>query len=101
MADHALGRPVTTSAPPTWGDAWVSVTLRQASTLKRSEAYLPGWRATAVNAKTGKVVELTVDRARTDRKSGRAKGHVGDPLPLPRALHRGQRRRVGQRRSAC
>ncbi len=46
-----------------WGDAWVSVTLNTASALDRSEAYLPGWRATAVNQITGKVVQLNVMRA--------------------------------------
>jgi hypothetical protein len=45
-----------------WGDAWVSVKLHQASALDRSEAYLPGWRATAVNQKTGRVIELSVER---------------------------------------
>ncbi|MGC2485385.1 MAG: hypothetical protein WA359_03965 [Acidimicrobiales bacterium] len=45
-----------------WGDAWVSVTLQHASALDRSEAYLPGWRATAVNQTTGKVLQLSVER---------------------------------------
>jgi hypothetical protein len=46
-----------------WGDAWVSVTLNAASALERSEAYLPGWRATAVNVATGKTEQLKVMRA--------------------------------------
>jgi UDP-2,3-diacylglucosamine pyrophosphatase LpxH len=46
-----------------WGDAWVSVILNSASALERSEAYLPGWRATAVNDTTGKVEQLKVMRA--------------------------------------
>jgi hypothetical protein len=46
-----------------WGDAWVSVTLHRASALERSEAFLPGWRATAVNDATGKVEQLKVTRA--------------------------------------
>ncbi len=45
-----------------WGDAWVSVALTKPSALDRSEAYLPGWRATAVNQTTGKVVQLNVER---------------------------------------
>ncbi len=49
------------SAP--WGDTWISVTLKKSSVLDRSEAYLPGWRATAVNDSTGRVVNLTVHRA--------------------------------------
>jgi hypothetical protein len=54
---------VTNIRTAAWGDAWVSVTLTKASALERSEAYLPGWRATAVNSKTGQTVELTVTRA--------------------------------------
>ena len=46
-----------------WGDAWVSVTLHRASALERSEAFLPGWRATAVNDTTGQVKQLKVTRA--------------------------------------
>jgi hypothetical protein len=46
----------------TWGDTWVSVEVSQTSTLKRSEAYLPGWRATALNDVTNKTVQLKVDR---------------------------------------
>jgi hypothetical protein len=46
-----------------WGDSWVSVTLNAPGALERSEAYLPGWRATAVNATTGKVEQLKVMRA--------------------------------------
>lgn len=46
-----------------WGDAWVSVTLNSPSALERSEAYLPGWRATAVNDATGKLEQLKVVRA--------------------------------------
>ncbi|HWD97137.1 MAG TPA: hypothetical protein VG246_12020 [Acidimicrobiales bacterium] len=54
---------VTNIRTAAWGDAWVSVALTKASTLERSEAYLPGWRATAVNSTTGRVVQLTVHRA--------------------------------------
>ena len=54
---------VTNIRTATWGDAWVSVSLAKASVLERSEAYLPGWRATAVNDVTGKTVQLKVSRA--------------------------------------
>jgi hypothetical protein len=54
---------VTNVRTALWGDAWVSVTLNTASVLERSEAYLPGWRATAVNDITGKVEQLKVMRA--------------------------------------
>ena len=54
---------VTSIRTASWGDTWVSVTLAKASALERSEAYLPGWRATAVNDVTGKTVQLKVSRA--------------------------------------
>jgi hypothetical protein len=54
---------VTNIRTATWGDAWVSVTLTKAGALERSEAYLPGWRATAVNDVTSKTVQLKVSRA--------------------------------------
>ncbi len=53
---------VTNIRTAIWGDAWVTVTLTKASALDRSEAYLPGWRATAVNQTTGRVVQLNVQR---------------------------------------
>jgi hypothetical protein len=56
------GGQVTKIVNSTWGDTWVSVNVSQTSTLKRSEAYLPGWRATALNDVTGKTVQLKVDR---------------------------------------
>lgn len=45
-----------------WGDAWVSVTATKPVVLVRSMAYLPGWRATAVNDETGQKVALPVTR---------------------------------------
>ncbi|MGH3732584.1 MAG: hypothetical protein ACRDVC_04300 [Acidimicrobiales bacterium] len=54
---------VTNIRTAPWGDAWVSVTLTKASALERSEAYLPGWRATAVNNVTHQVDQLKVTRA--------------------------------------
>jgi hypothetical protein len=45
-----------------WGDTWVSVALTKSSVLERSEAYLPGWRATALNTTTGASVNLNVHR---------------------------------------
>jgi len=45
-----------------WGDTWVNVSVKKSSVLERSEAYLPGWRATAVNATTGRAVDLSVYR---------------------------------------
>ena len=46
-----------------WGDSWASVQTTAPVTLVRSTAYLPGWRATALNITTGRSVELTVRRS--------------------------------------
>jgi len=61
LTSLANGR-VTKIRSASWGDTWVSVTLQRSSVLERSEAYLPGWRATAVNTTTGRVVNLSVYR---------------------------------------
>jgi len=45
-----------------WGDTWVDVNASSAVTLVRSMDYLPGWRATAVNLKSGKSQSLKVTR---------------------------------------
>jgi hypothetical protein len=45
-----------------WGDTWVDVNAHSAVTLVRSMDYLPGWRATAVNMKTGTSEALKVTR---------------------------------------
>ena len=44
------------------GDTWVSVHAYEPVTLVRSMAYLPGWRATALNTTTGKSEALKVSR---------------------------------------
>jgi hypothetical protein len=46
-----------------WGDSWVSVKAAEPVTLVRSMAYLPGWRATALNERTGASVTLTVSHS--------------------------------------
>jgi hypothetical protein len=43
-----------------YGDEWVEVQATSAVTLVRSMAYLPGWRATALNNETGKSEALKV-----------------------------------------
>jgi hypothetical protein len=45
-----------------YGDTWVTVHATSPVTLVRSMAYLPGWRATALNTRTGKSVALKVTR---------------------------------------
>ncbi|HEY7931872.1 MAG TPA: hypothetical protein VIC81_06380 [Acidimicrobiales bacterium] len=53
---------VTSITTSPWGDAWITVHAARTSVLERSEAYLPGWRASAVNASNGTHVALTVAR---------------------------------------
>ncbi len=60
IARGASGRVTHVRVAP-WGDSWVSVTSTRATTVLRSSAYLPGWRASAVSA-TGGTRELTVTR---------------------------------------
>jgi hypothetical protein len=62
LTSPSSGR-VTKIRSASWGDTWVSVSLNTATVLERSEAYLPGWRATALNATTGKSVQLKVHRS--------------------------------------
>ena len=65
--DWLYGAPATSRITAiknaTWGDTWVSVTTKVPAVLVRSEAYLPGWRATALNTLTGQSVALNVDRS--------------------------------------
>ena len=60
-ANHAGA--VTSVRTSQWGDAWVNVRTTRPRVLERSEAYLPGWRATAHNVVTGANLELKVERA--------------------------------------
>ena len=83
---------VTNIRTALWGDAWVSVTLNTASVLERSEAYLPGWRATAVNDITGKVEQLKVMRAGLIEKVDVPQGKWVSSLSLSRALYRSEYR---------
>jgi hypothetical protein len=45
-----------------YGDTWADVRATSPVTLVRSMAYLPGWRATALNTTTGKSEALKVSR---------------------------------------
>ena len=55
--------PVTNRVEKIWGDEWVTVQGgSQEVALVRSSAWLPGWRATAVNEATGQSKALTVKR---------------------------------------
>jgi hypothetical protein len=57
-----IGR-ITSIRSASWGDSWVGVTTSGPVVLKRSESFLPGWRATALNEKTGQSLDLSVTRS--------------------------------------
>lgn len=46
-----------------WGDSWVTIVATHPTIVKRSMEWIPGWRATAVNLRTGKNVKLHVVRS--------------------------------------
>ncbi len=46
-----------------WGDSWITVRAAHRTVLKRSQAWLAGWRATARNTVSGKVLSLDVVRS--------------------------------------
>jgi hypothetical protein len=46
-----------------WGDSWITVHAATSTILKRSNEWIPGWRATAVNTATGRSEALDVDRS--------------------------------------
>ncbi len=46
-----------------WGDSWITVHSVHPSVLKRSQAWLAGWRATALNTRTGQTKSLEVVRS--------------------------------------
>ena len=80
---------VTNIRTATWGDAWVSVTLTKASTLERSEAYLPGWRATQSSKR---------NRGRAGSHSAEARLRCGDRSGRPPRSLGVDRRDGAQRR---
>ena len=45
-----------------WGDEWINASVVAPTTLVRSSAWLPGWKATATNSATGQSVALDVKR---------------------------------------
>jgi len=63
LHDAASTSRITKIKSASWGDTWVSVSTKHPVVLVRSEAYLPGWRATALNTGTGDSVALSVERS--------------------------------------
>ncbi len=54
---------VTSIRNASWGDSWITVRTSHPTVLRRSDEWLPGWRATAFNVKTGRSETLTVERS--------------------------------------
>jgi hypothetical protein len=63
LRSPSQGARITSIRSASWGDTWVGLTASSPVVLVRSEAYLPGWRATALNQKTGQTLELPVSRS--------------------------------------
>lgn len=62
LAPGATNAKVSRIHSAIWGDTWVNVRTDRTVALIRSMAYLPGWRATAFNLKTGASRPLSVRR---------------------------------------
>jgi hypothetical protein len=62
IASHTSASRVTKIRDVSWGDSWVTVVGAHPTTIKRSMEWIPGWRATAVNNKTGASETLHVVR---------------------------------------
>jgi hypothetical protein len=54
---------ITNITNASWGDSWISVDATHTTVLKRSMEWIPGWRATALNEKTGKTEHVRVVRS--------------------------------------
>jgi len=54
---------ITSISNARWGDSWITVRTEHPAVLRRSNEWLPGWRATAVNTVTGKSRSLDVERS--------------------------------------
>ena len=62
VASHTSSSRVTKIRDASWGDSWVTAVGARPTTIKRSMEWIPGWRATAVNNKTGESEALHVVR---------------------------------------
>jgi len=62
LGAHATTSRVTKVENATWGDSWITVHATHPTALLRSDEWLPGWRATAVNQSTGASLSLPVER---------------------------------------
>ncbi len=62
LAGPSQGSSIRSIRDASWGDSWVTLHATAPTTLVRSFAYLPGWRASAVNTRTGQHRDLLVRR---------------------------------------
>ncbi len=63
LGTNASTSRITKIRNATWGDSWISVDATHPTVLKRSMEWIPGWRATALNEKTGRSRSLDVVRS--------------------------------------
>lgn len=63
LGKHSSPSKILKVSNASWGDSWITVRATHVTTLKRSVEWLPGWRATAVNQRSGEVRALLVDRS--------------------------------------
>ena len=62
LGAHATTSRISAVENATWGDSWITVHATHPTVLLRSDEWLPGWRATAVNQSTGASIVLPVKR---------------------------------------
>lgn len=63
LGADATGARITVIRNTAWGDSWITVRTRHPVVVQRSMEWIPGWRASALNARTGQNTALRVVRA--------------------------------------
>ncbi|MHB1250746.1 MAG: hypothetical protein ACYC0I_01270 [Acidimicrobiales bacterium] len=63
LGSHSTTSRITAIRDASWGDSWVSVKATHPTVLKRSMGWIPGWRATGHNDRTGATTTLHVVRS--------------------------------------
>lgn len=63
LGAHSSSSKILKIRNASWGDSWITVRVATPTILKRSNEWIPGWRATAVNTVTGTTDALHVVRS--------------------------------------
>ena len=63
FGDHLTSATIVTMKNSGWGDSWITVRVAHPTVLKRSQAWLAGWRAIATSRVTGERRSLVVVRS--------------------------------------